>query len=444
MDNLQKFSKSPLLPYLFREIDTRPERMYNEITSVNPEISFIQVFDAAGTELFFAGNPEARLEKVKVNEFPSYSTVKDLRIIRSNISLVVRKKTFHILFGISFENQFSEFGEKLTSSMRKFRQLENIKPFFGVSVVIFYIIFSFPIFLLTLLISFLLTGEIIRPIVHLEEAIKRVTEGDFSFRILTRANDELTLLVNSFNKMVSELAASRKKLIHAEKIAAWQEIARRLAHEIKNPLTPIKLSAQRLLKKYYEDNSNFHNILESSISSIINEVEDLTSMLNEFSNFAKLPRPNPENINLKALIEEVASIYKSLSQSVIIRTDRLDSAVKINADKNQMKQVFGNLFKNAIEAMPYGGEIHISGDLVKKYSIAYYRIQFKDSGMGIDEVFQENIFNPYFTTKKDGTGLGLAIVENIIFVHNGNIWFESKSGMGTTFYIDLPIGKNDG
>ena len=181
---------------------------------------------------------------------------------------------------------------KLTESLTLFTALDQFRELFRLVLVGFFFLFSLPIFFITILVSLLLTERIIGPIVHLEDATRRVAEGDFSFRILTRPRDELANLVDSFNGMISELERSRRKLLQAERITAWQEIAQRLAHEIRNPLTPIKLSAQRMLKKHEEGAEDFAKVLHPAVSSIITEVENLERMLREFGEFAKLPVPS--------------------------------------------------------------------------------------------------------------------------------------------------------
>jgi nitrogen fixation/metabolism regulation signal transduction histidine kinase len=279
--------------------------------------------------------------------------------------------------------------------------------------------------------------------VHLEDATRRVAEGDFSFRILTRPRDELANLVDSFNGMIAELERSRRKLLQAERITAWQEIAQRLAHEIRNPLTPIKLSAQRLLKKHTENAADFDTVLHPAVSSIIFEVENLERMLREFGDFAKLPMPKPAPVALKEMLGEVASVYEHLSASVRIDMKEVPDTVVLAVDRNQMKRVFANLFTNAIQAMPNGGLLSLRADLVKKAHAHFCRIAMRDSGTGIAEGDMDSIFDPYFTTKKNGTGLGLAIVQRIVFDHQGNVWAESDGSTGTTFFIDLPTAGTE-
>jgi nitrogen fixation/metabolism regulation signal transduction histidine kinase len=239
--------------------------------------------------------------------------------------------------------------------------------------------------------------------------------------------------------MVSELEYSRLKTKQTEKVSAWQEIAQRMAHEIKNPLTPIKLSAQRLLRKYENADSNFEHVLRNSIDSIIREVENLNTMLQEFRDFARLPLPEPETINLAELVREVIATYSAPHQRIEFDITDINEKIEIKADRKQLYHVFTNLFKNAIDSITEKGKIYLRADLVTKGNLRYCRIQIQDTGSGIEPEQYDQVFNPYFTTKKDGTGLGLPIVERIIFDHNGQVWFESEKGVGTTFFIDVPV-----
>ena len=239
--------------------------------------------------------------------------------------------------------------------------------------------------------------------------------------------------------MMTELERSRYKLLQTEKIQAWQEIAQRMAHEIKNPLTPIKLSAQRILYRFREKRDNFEEILEPAVESIIDEVENLNNLLEEFRTFSRLPAPEMENVNLYTLIMEVLAVYAGLYPGVTVRVEDVDQEMYLPVDRGQMRQVFGNLLKNAFEAIGEKGSVVLRTDLVRKQNRRYCRIQIKDSGAGIDPDFHGQVFNPYFTTKEEGTGLGLPIVERIIFDHKGQIWFETEIGAGTTFIIDLPM-----
>ncbi len=471
LETLQAFGPNPLFPVLLKDALQNPEGAWKNIQSVNSQIDFIQVFDDAGRELLFQGDPDGRVadlglipgdgrpaEPFQEGLAPADSALSPgsgpaagmlpkedragLSIMRYLTQSRIAGRVVHVVSGIILPERFDANSRRITESMQAFNQLGRYRQLFRLVILIFYFFFSLPIFLLTILVSFLLADEIIQPIVNLEEATRRVAEGDFSFRILARSNDELAVLVSSFNRMIAELSSSRRKLVQAEKISAWQDIAQRLAHEIRNPLTPIKLSAQRILRKYQSNREEFERILEPAVSAIIREVENLNRLLMEFREFARLPGPKPELASLRELVQEVAAMYASTEGSAVsIDLSRLSPQIRLWVDRNQMKGVFANLFKNAIQAMPRGGQITVLADLIRKEKTDYCRIWVRDTGEGIDEQIRGKIFEPYFTTKKGGTGLGLAIVERVIFDHNGTIGFETGKGVGTTFIIDLPLER---
>jgi nitrogen fixation/metabolism regulation signal transduction histidine kinase len=238
--------------------------------------------------------------------------------------------------------------------------------------------------------------------------------------------------------MVSELEHSRVKLQQTEKVTAWQEIAQRMAHEIKNPLTPIKLSAQRILSRHRKNAGDLDRILEPAIHTIIREVDSLDELLREFRDFARMPAPVVTIVAVREIICEVLATYAATYAGVAVDTEDVDPNIRIAADRGQIVRVLSNLLKNAFEAIAEAGTIQIRTDLVTKGRTQYCRIQIRDTGSGIDPEFHNQVFNPYFTTKGQGTGLGLPIVERIIFDHNGQIWFETEQGVGTTFFVDLP------
>jgi nitrogen fixation/metabolism regulation signal transduction histidine kinase len=443
VNNINSFATGQETPYLLAQFIANPERTWRTIQSLNIGIGAVQLFSTDGKEVAFQGYALARVS--------SYSTIKDtsgsqhedredVTIVRYVRPLSVGGTRYIAVFSTLVSKELGTNARNLTSSLTVFTQLDNYRQLFQLFLIAFFFLFSLPIFFITVLVSLLLTERIISPIVGLEEATQRVAEGDFSFRILTRPRDEIANLVDSFNTMISQLDYSRKKLMQAERITAWQEIAQRLAHEIRNPLTPIKLSAQRILKKYDDDAEDFPKALHGSVSAIIQEVESLEKLLREFGEFAKLPVPQPMATNLKGMLLEVASVYNNLSGTVRIDMEEVPESMELKVDRNQMKQVFANLFKNAIQAMPTGGVLSVRADTLRKSHSAVCRITVRDTGNGIEPKDVERIFDPYFTTKKDGTGLGLAIAQRIIFDHNGNVWAESRKGAGTSFFIDLPAG----
>ncbi len=445
VQNLRSFAEGSLAPSLMRQFARDPDTAWQSIQEINAGVSALQLFRPDGTEIAFRGDQRTRITDFSTVEgtggIQPREDRSDISILRDVKVITLDGKRVTAVASSLLPGTLRANARRLTESLTLFTALDRFRELFQIVLVGFFFLFSLPIFFITILVSLLLTERIISPIVHLEDATRRVAEGDFSFRILTRPRDELSGLVESFNGMVSELDRSRRKLLQAERITAWQEIAQRLAHEIRNPLTPIKLSAQRILKKHADappGGEEFGRVLGSSVSAIIKEVDNLERLLREFGDFAKLPVPQPLPVNMKEILQEVTSVYASLSSSVKIDIASVPDSLVLSVDRAQMKRVFANLFTNAIQAMPEGGLVGVRADIVKKAHISYCRIAVSDSGTGIAEQDRERIFDPYFTTKKDGTGLGLAIVQRIVFDHKGNVWAESDGSSGTTIFIDIP------
>jgi two-component system nitrogen regulation sensor histidine kinase NtrY len=226
------------------------------------------------------------------------------------------------------------------------------------------------------------------------------------------------------------------QLIRAQKIAAWREVARRMAHEIKNPLTPIQLSAQRIAKKLREGSPDLERVVEEGTTAIVNEVNTLKALMNEFSRYARMPEVQPVLTDVHQVIEAAIALHESAHAEVrFVR--RFDSSVPAMAlDREQIKRVFLNLFENALEAMDRQGVITVSSEYLAHQGLA--RIEVVDSGPGIPAEDRDKLFLPYFSTKKRGTGLGLAIVNRIITDHHGGIRVEDNEPQGARFVIDLP------
>ena len=442
---LRTFGGSPLLTGLYRDIPRSPENVWDGISKTSNLADSLQIYLRGGEEYAFFGDERGKVSYQRVSTWESglanresYEEFSALRYLRRQ---TIGDTEYLIILSTIIPKDFDKKAERLTASNDTFNQIDLFQPVFRITLILFYLFFSFPLILLSLLISFLLSEEVIQPIVSLEDATRRVADGDFSYRILNRADNELSSLVTSFNRMVSELESSRHKLLQTEKISAWQEIAQRMAHEIRNPLTPIKLSAQRILYRYLDKNENFDTILKQAVSTIIHEVENLNNLLGEFRDFARLPAPQITDTPLKSIIEEITVAYRESHSHVSFDLEDLDSELTIPADESQMRQVFTNLIKNACEAIENEGTVMLRTDLVRKRDKQYCRIQVKDTGSGILKDFHGQVFNPYFTTKDGGTGLGLPIVERIIFDHSGQIWFETEKNTGTTFFIDLPLER---
>lgn len=308
----------------------------------------------------------------------------------------------------------------------------------GPLIFLYYGIFFLPILLMILIIAFGFTQIVTQPIADLGEATMQVAKGNFKIQILTHPKDELGLLVNNFNVMVQNLEKTHNELVRSEKQSIWQSMAQQLAHEIKNPLTPIKLTAERLLRRYRVSPEKTNDIIENSMMAIIQEVEGLTTLLDEFKTLSRPIEPSISTTKIRDATEEIITPYKTSWPGVSFDTSGMFSGVEVKMDKKRLSQVIGNLVLNAIDAMDGNGKIEMRTDLVNKQNCRYCRLSIKDTGKGIAESDAPKVFTPYFTTKESGTGLGLPIVERIVTDHGGGIWFNSAINAGTTFFVDIP------
>jgi nitrogen fixation/metabolism regulation signal transduction histidine kinase len=388
-----------------------------------------------GGEGFRLPSPPATEQGYVFREFP-----RDLGLIRyvqltrrSVIRLISYELGDDFDSGLAaIENQGAQFD--VINSLQA-----NIRPL----IIFYYGVFFFPTLLMTVIIAISFTRRVTHPIVELTEATRRVSEGDFSIQILARRGDELGLLIRSFNAMVQDLEKSRIALVKAEKISIWQNMAQQLAHEIKNPLTPIRLSAERTLRRWRNEPERIGEILESSMLAIIQETEGLSTLLTEFRTLSRPMEPSRSWTRLRETAEEIIGPYRNSYPKVRFDIEHIADDMAVKIDKHRFSQVLTNLIINAIDAMNGKGVIEIRTDLVKKRDIRYCRLSVKDTGKGIGKQEGPLIFTPYFTTKDSGTGLGLPIVERIVNDHGGTIWFNSAEGMGTTFFIDLPVDKQE-
>jgi signal transduction histidine kinase len=253
-------------------------------------------------------------------------------------------------------------------------------------------------------------------------------------------DDEIGMLVNEYNKMVKKVEENALLMAQNEREMAWREMARQVAHEIKNPLTPMKLNIQYLQQALRSGYSNIEELAAKVSESLIEQIDNLSYIASEFSNFAKMPEAKPEEVDLNELLERAAELYLNETDIKVI-LKKWPGKLAVYADKSQLLRTFTNLLENAVQSIPEGrtGNINISVQTEEGDAI----VAFSDNGKGITDEVAEKIFQPYFTTKSSGTGLGLAMTKKIIEFWKGSIWFETKEGEGTTFFIRLPIiGSN--
>jgi signal transduction histidine kinase len=407
------------------------------------DISSVQVFrmiNERWTEISYTGDDQFKLPSPPSAEtgFVTRALPRDqgtIRYVQKTPQNTLRLINYSL--GVDFDKGKSA----LDNQAERFETVGLLRKNMRPLLIYYYAAFFLPTFLMTAIIAISFTRRITRPIVELTEATQRVAEGDFSFQILSSRNDELGALIRSFNSMVQDLEKTREALVRNEKISIWQNMAQQLAHEIKNPLTPIKLSAERVLRRWQNSPEQIGEILESSMMAIIQETEGLSVLINEFRTLSKPMEPSNSLTNLKEPVEEVINAYSGSYPNVKFNLEHIQEDIQIKIDKHRLSQILTNLVINSIDSMDGCGKIELRTDIVKKREVCYCRISVKDSGKGISVQEGRQIFTPYFTTKESGTGLGLPIVERIVTDHGGTIWFDSAEGIGTTFYIDLPSGN---
>ena len=322
--------------------------------------------------------------------------------------------------------------------MDEWKRYDRIEGTVSGSLAIFGLFLSGPLIMMALLTGMAMSDRVIRPLVALGEATGKIAEGDFSFRVLAPKDDELDFLTESFNRMISELEVSRTKIVQTEKVAAWQVIAQRLAHELRNPLTPIKLSAQRVQRKAIEGTLN-DEMVKKSVELILREVDGLDKLLQDFREFAGEGLPKISTLLLRPILVETLERFRAVDPAIDWIMVPGDDELPLLADSMQIRQVLVNLLKNAIEAG--STKVTVRADMIQRGTTPYVRILVRDDGEGITRERASSVFQPYNSTRDRGTGLGLAVVQRIIYDHRGRIWFESESGSGTVFYIDLPAGE---
>jgi len=289
-------------------------------------------------------------------------------------------------------------------------------------------------------IAVFVASRITSPLSLIQNLLRDTKIGSKNEYINWKRNDEIGDLISEYNMMISALEESALKLARSERDTAWREMAKQVAHEIKNPLTPLKLGVQLLEKSWKEKDPNFETKFERFTKSFIEQIESLSHIASEFSNFAKMPETQLEQVNLNEIIMQSIILYRQTEQTTIQFDNNSESDIIVNADKDQLLRCFNNLIKNAIEARSDKRHSIIHIHLYRKSGSIF--IEIKDNGIGMPTELENNIFKPNFTTKSSGTGLGLAFALKAIENIGGNITFKTTADVGTTFFIELPILEN--
>jgi len=288
--------------------------------------------------------------------------------------------------------------------------------------------------------SFVIAARVTRPVEQLAGAAREIAAGRWDVPVDgIRASGEIGELATAFGTMSRQLVDQRERLVQAERVAAWRELARRLAHELKNPLFPLRVTLDNLRRAKPLPPAEFDEVFVESVDTLTRGIGNLNTVIGRFSDFAKMPAPDVSAVSPNALVEESLALFRA--QLTAPGAPRIETAVDldpaagaVHADGEQLARAIQNLILNAIDAMPQGGRLSIrtqrTGDTV--------RIDVSDSGQGLTEEERSRLFTPYYTTKAHGTGLGLAIVQSVVADHHGKIWVESEPGRGATFHIELP------
>jgi two-component system, NtrC family, nitrogen regulation sensor histidine kinase NtrY len=288
--------------------------------------------------------------------------------------------------------------------------------------------------------SFAFAARIARPVSDLADGARRVAGGDLETAVPAQGEDEVAELAIAFNRMTAELRDSRDRLLQAERVAAWREMARRLAHELKNPLFPIQLSIETLRRALDHEGEGdgsgpFRALFRDSSETILQELAALRRIIEEFSQFARMPQPELRPTDVNEVVGRVLDLYQPRAAGVSLESDLAADLPAVPADADLLGRALGNLVGNAFDAMGAGGVLRVrtarDPDAV--------RIEVEDTGPGLTDDQRTRLFTPYYTTKRGGTGLGLAIVQGIVSDHGGRIQVRSAPGEGTTFTLLLPL-----
>jgi two-component system nitrogen regulation sensor histidine kinase NtrY len=288
--------------------------------------------------------------------------------------------------------------------------------------------------------SYAAATQVTRPVEQVAEAAGRIAGGDWDVRVGdVRAAREIDALAHAFDTMTVELVDQRERLVQAERVAAWRELARRLAHELKNPLFPLRITLDNLRRARSLPPHEFEEVLDESLTTLETGLKNLNVVVGRFGDFAKMPAPVFEDVSPNALIESTIRLVRAQIEApdrppIRLALDLDPACGTLRADGEQLGRVVQNLVLNAVDAMPQGGELTI-----RTMGVANgVRIDVSDTGEGLTDEERERLFTPYYTTRQHGTGLGLAIVQSVIADHSGRVWVDSAPGRGSTFHVELP------
>jgi signal transduction histidine kinase len=294
------------------------------------------------------------------------------------------------------------------------------------------------------IVSGVLTARVSRPIRDLAQAAAEVGQGNWDVRVEPASNDEIGSLASAFNQMTEELITQRERLVQSERVAAWRELARRLAHELKNPLFPLQITVENLMRARENTPEQFDEVFRESAATLLAEITNLKTIIGRFSDFSKMPAPQLQPVDLNEMARSVVQLFQGQLKrdKTKIEADlQLDGQLpRVSGDPTLLRRVMENLVLNAIDAMPNGGKLTLRTRMEGKVAV----FEIGDTGKGLTREECDRLFTPYYTTKQHGTGLGLAIVQSVVSDHHGRVTVSSKQGQGTTFKVELPLWESAG
>jgi two-component system, NtrC family, nitrogen regulation sensor histidine kinase NtrY len=293
--------------------------------------------------------------------------------------------------------------------------------------------------LFAILISLWVAARVSRPVEQLARAAQDVAAGDWEVKVPVASRDEVGLLAEAFNRMTEELVSQRERLVQSERVAAWRELARRLAHELKNPLFPLQLTVENMIRAKKVSPEMFEEVFAEGAAALTDEIANLKTIIGRFSDFSRMPKPQVSELDLCDVLSRVIRLYQPTLEHrehpIQIVSKLPTDSLPVSIDAELMHRAISNLVLNAMDAMPEGGTLTITAARVGND----VRTTIADTGHGMTAEECDRLFTPYYTTKQAGTGLGLAIVQSVIADHHGAIVVESIPGRGTVFVIDLPV-----
>ena len=409
----------------------------------------IYLIDSSGTILLGdTNNPEDTFKFPSDDEFDSALEGKPISIqgsAENKTAFMIKLNNYvdtYLYVSRNVQPQLLNYLADTEQAVNFYYTVENNRTGIKVTFAIIYVIVVSMLLFFTVVLAITFAGRLTKPIVNLISASKKISSGKLDSKVPEIDSDEeIKTLNENFNNMIDRLKKQQDKLLLSERYSAWENVARKLAHEIKNPLTPIQLSIDRLKEKYSEKLKDDKNEFKKYLETIDRQIVDIKKLVDEFSGFARMPSPLLKKIDVSSVMKRAVNFYKMSEKENIFSTKNTNNEVFfINGDAEQLYRVFLNLIKNSLESIRekkqknsnFQGKIDVEISRNNEYIV----IKMLDNGPGFNDI--KNITKPYFTTKKEGTGLGLPIVTKIISEHNGDINFI-KNPKGAEILISLPI-----